>query len=70
MTMFKILENLINNKYYATREEVERKLNVFFAYNVLTEEKYTQLMTLTEEKYKETVVEDNTEQTIEDKNAK
>ena len=64
MSMFKILENLINNKYYATREEVERKLNVFFAYNVLTEEEYTQLMTLTEEKYKETVVEDNTEHTI------
>ena len=61
MTMFKILENLINNKYYATRAEVERKLNVFFAYNVLTEEEYTQLMALTEEKYKETVVEDNTE---------
>lgn len=65
MTMYKILENLINNKYYATRAEVERKLNVFFAYNVLTEEEYTQLMALTEEKYKETVVEDNTEQTIE-----
>ena len=65
MTMFKILENLINNKYYATRAEVERKLNVFFAYNVLTEEEYTQLMSLTEEKYKETVVEDNTEQTTE-----
>ena len=65
MTMFKILENLINNKYYVTRAEVERKLNVFFAYNVLTEEEYTQLMALTEEKYKETVVEDNTEQTIE-----
>ena len=64
MTMFKILENLINNKYYATRAEVERKLNVFFAYNVLTEEEYTQLMALTEEKYKETVVEDNAEQTI------
>ena len=62
MTMFKILENLINNKYYATRAEVERKLNVFFAYNVLTEEEYTQLMALTEDKYKETVVEDNTEQ--------
>ena len=64
MTMFKILENLINNKYYTTRAEVDRKLNVFFAYNVLTEEEYTQLMALTEEKYKETVVEDNTEQTI------
>ena len=65
MTMFKILENLINNKYYATRAEVERKLNVFFAYNVLTEEEYTQLMALTEEKYKETVLEDNTEPTTE-----
>ena len=64
MSMFKILENLINNKYYATKEVVERKLNIFFAYNVLTEEEYTQLMALTEEKYKETVVEDNTEQTI------
>ena len=64
MTILKILENLINNKYYATRAEVERKLNVFFAYNVLTEEEYTKLMALTEEKYKETVVEDNTEQTI------
>ena len=63
MSMFKILENLINNKYYATRAELERKLNVFFAYNVLTEEEYTQLMVLTEEKYKENVVEDNTEQT-------
>ena len=65
MPMYKILENLINNKYYATRAEVERKLNVFFAYNILTEEEYTQLMALTEEKYKETVVEDNTEPTTE-----
>ena len=64
MSMYKILENLINNTYYSTKEEVERKLNIFFAYNVLTEEEYTQLMALTEEKYKETVVEDNTEQTI------
>ena len=65
MSMYKILENLINNTYYVTKEEVERKLNVFFAYNVLTEEEYTQLMVLTEEKYKETVVEDNTEQATE-----
>ena len=65
MSMYKILQNLINNKYYTTMEEVERKLNVFFAYNVLTEEEYTQLMVLTKEKYKESVVEDNTEQATE-----
>ncbi|OFS22986.1 hypothetical protein [Clostridium sp. HMSC19A10] len=57
--MTKILENLINNKYYSTKEEVEQKLNVFFAFNVLTQEEYTKLMQLVEEKYKESVVEDN-----------
>ncbi len=61
--MFKILENLINNKYYATKEEVEQKLNVFFAYNVITEEEYTKLMSLTAEKYKESITEDSAEET-------
>ncbi|WP_270215621.1 hypothetical protein [Clostridium butyricum] len=57
--MTKILENLINNKYYSTKEEVEQKLNVFFAFNVLTQEEYTKLMQLVEEKYKATANEDN-----------
>lgn len=57
--MTKILENLINNKYYAIKEEVEHKLNVFFAFNVLTQEEYTKLMQLVEEKYKATATEDN-----------
>lgn len=50
--MYKIIENLINNKFYKTIEEVEKKLNVFFAFNVLVEDDYTKLMQLTEEKYK------------------
>lgn len=49
--MYEILENLINNKYYASREEVEKKLSVFYAYNVITEEEYKKLMDLVEEKY-------------------
>ncbi|WP_321825676.1 hypothetical protein [Clostridium butyricum] len=53
--MTKMLENLINNKYYSTKEEVGQKLNVFFAFNVLTQEEYTKLMQLADEKYKETV---------------
>ncbi len=57
--MTKILENLINNKYYATKEEVEQKLNVFFAFNVLTQEEYTKLMQIVEEKYKAIATEDN-----------
>lgn len=56
--MTKILENLINNKYYSTKEEVGQKLNVFFAFNVLTQEEYTKLMQLVEEKYKETTTEE------------
>lgn len=57
--MSKIMENLINNKFYETKKDVEGKLNVFFAFSVLTQEEYTKLMQLAEEKYKESVVEDN-----------
>lgn len=46
-----IMENLINNKFYATKEEVAKKLNVFFAFNVIVEADYTKLMQLTESKY-------------------
>lgn len=49
--MNSIMENLINNKFYKTKEEVEKKLNVFFAFNVLTEEEFTKLTQLTESKY-------------------
>ncbi|MBZ9690747.1 hypothetical protein [Clostridium sp. M14] len=57
--MYKIMENLINNKYYETKDEIEKKINVFFAFNVFIEEDYTKLMQLTEEKYK--TVEENIE---------
>lgn len=46
-----IMENLINNKFYSTKEEVEKKLGVFFAFNVIAEADYTKLMQLTESKY-------------------
>lgn len=50
--MANIMENLINNKFYNTKEEVDKKLSVFFAFNVITQEDYTKLMQLTGEKYK------------------
>ncbi|WP_154827051.1 hypothetical protein [Clostridium butyricum] len=56
--MSKIMENLINNKFYETKKDVEGKLNVFFAFNVITQEEYTKLMQLAEEKYKETTTEE------------
>lgn len=49
--MSAIMENLINNKFYTTKKEVESKLSVFFAFNVITEVDYTKLMQLTESKY-------------------
>ena len=49
--MSMIMENLINNKFYATKEEVEKKLGVFFAFNVIVEADYTKLMQLAESKY-------------------
>ena len=51
--MANIMENLITNKFYKAKEEVEKKLNVFFAFNVIEEEEYTKLMQLTESKYTE-----------------
>ncbi|MEO2601022.1 hypothetical protein [Clostridium butyricum] len=50
-----IMENLINNKFYSTKEEVDKKLSVFFAFNVIVQEDYTKLMQLTESKYTEVV---------------
>ena len=50
--MNKIMENLINKKYYKTKEDVDKKLNVFFAFSVITEDEYTALMELAEEQYK------------------
>lgn len=49
--MSSIMENLINNKFYSTKEEVEKKLNVFFAFNMITQDEYTKLMQLAESKY-------------------
>lgn len=53
--MSTIMENLINNKFYSTKEEVEKKLSVFFAFNVISQEEYTNLMQLTESKYTEVI---------------
>jgi hypothetical protein len=52
--MGSIMENLINNKFYATKDEVDKKLGVFFAFNVISQDEYTKLMQLAESKYTET----------------
>ena len=47
-----LLENLINKKYYENKEEIENKLNVFYAMSKITDEEYSTLTLLAEEVYK------------------
>lgn len=51
--MYNILKNLINKKYYANREMAISKVDTCFAMNKLTEDQYSDLMMLIDEKYPE-----------------
>ena len=48
--LFKVLKNLINNKYYS-KEDIQDRVDVFMAYNRITEEQYAELMNLIDEVY-------------------
>lgn len=56
MNIATLLEKLIVKKYYANKEDIENKLNVFYAMNKITDEEYSNLTLKVEEVY--TVVED------------
>lgn len=49
--MYKSMKILIGKKFYRTAEQAQNKLDVFFACNRLTDDEYTDLTTLVEEKY-------------------
>ena len=49
--LVELLENLINKKYYKTKEEIENKLNVFYAMSKITDEEYSNLTLKAEEVY-------------------
>lgn len=51
--MYTIMENLINHTFYKTKDEATKKLNLFSAYKVITDEEYAKLMDLTTQKYPE-----------------
>ncbi len=63
--LVKLLENLIAKKYYTNKEEIENKLNVFYAMSKITDEEYSNLTLKVEEVY--AVVEDTevTEEVLE-----
>lgn len=58
------LKNLILKKYYKEKEDIENKLNIFFAMNKIDEEKYIELTLLVEDTYTE--VTENVETTKEE----
>lgn len=65
MNIATLLEKLIVKKYYANKEDIENKLNVFYAMSKISDEEYSNLTLKVEEVY--AVVEDTevTEETTE-----
>ena len=52
----KLMENLINKKFYKTKDEAVAKLDVYFALNRISEEEYATLALLAEEVYAQEVL--------------
>lgn len=56
MNIATLLEKLIVKKYYASKGDIENKLNVFYAMSKISDEEYSNLILKVEEVY--AVVED------------
>lgn len=54
--MYKSMKILINRHFYKTREEAQERLDMFYAKKRLTEDKYSELCDLLDEKYPENIV--------------
>ncbi len=52
----KLMENLINKKFYDTKDEAVAKLDVYFAMNRISEDEYATLALLAEEVYAQEVL--------------
>lgn len=69
--LVKLLNNLIEKKFYKNKEEIQNKLDVFYAMSKINDEEYTSLTLKVEEKYKveeiveETETEEKTTDTVE-----
>ena len=64
--LFKVLQNLIKNKRYS-KEDIQNRVDVFMAYNRITEEQYAELMNLIDEVYGIENIKENTETNTEQK---
>lgn len=62
MILYDLLKNLVDNNYYE-KEDMNNKLNVFFTFNQIDLEQYTELMGKVNPTIKENV-EDTTEEVV------
>lgn len=53
----KLMKNLINKKFYESKEEAIAKLDVYFAMNRISEEEYAELALMAESAYKPQIIE-------------
>ena len=51
--MYSAMKRLITRKFYKTADEAQKKLDVFYAVNRLSDEQYTELASLVTETYSE-----------------
>lgn len=49
--MYNIMTKLINKRFYNTREEAQKKCDVFYAVGRITDEQYTELCALIDQVY-------------------
>lgn len=61
MKISDLLLKLIEKKYYEEKEQIENKLNIFYAMNKISDEEYSSLVLKAEEVYAEAT--ENTEET-------
>ena len=52
MNIATLLENLITKKFYENKEEIQNKLDVFYAMSKISDEEYTTLTLKVEDAYK------------------
>lgn len=53
----KLMKNLINKKFYESKEEAIAKLDVYFAMNRISEEEYAELALMAESVYEPQIIE-------------
>lgn len=53
----KLMKNLINKKFYESKEEAIAKLDVYFAMNRISEEEYAELALMSESVYEPQIIE-------------